>query len=449
MRCLFYIIALGISSQGVIFAQEGWVEVIKQLKHKEPALRIAAAQTLGENGVKSAVWWLMEALKDEDEPVRMAVATALKKITHIEKEFGTDYKQWLDWWNSEGIRRYYPFDVPKKEDIEKLKTEIQNIKENDLRKLQKLTSDTEANLKSEIKDTKSYTKSKIRNAERDIKTAVIIIGIVGFLFLLVIIYFAALASSKLKSWKETIKQADFYVKKGEEIKARTDKILDELEAKKVDIIEFFSKQKEENQNEIERFTELLETNLEHRMREILVELREKTEGELSHTIGEFRVQIEHEVRKMLAEFKEKIEKDSAEKEKDFKEYLESYKTFIEGSFYAAGGRLKEALRQFNKILSKNPKHFLALVNKGNILKELKRFDEAEEAYQSALELAPDDPALLYNISTLYAKSRYKDKMLYYLAKSFQNNGEYKDDALNDTSFREYWNDPAFKNLLEV
>jgi tetratricopeptide (TPR) repeat protein len=425
MRILIFLSILFLGKD-ILWAQDAWIEVIKQLKHKDPALRIAAAQTLGENGVKTAVWWLIEALKDEEEPVRLAVASALKKITHLKEDPGIDYKKWISWWNKEGVKRFYPFEVLRKEDIEPLRKEL-----------------------DELRNITTALKFKIKHASRNIRTAVIVISVVGFLFLMVIIYFAALASSKLKSWKETIKQADFFVKKSEEITARTDKIIDELESKKLEIAQFFSKQREESQNEVERFTELLQTNLEHRMREILVELREKAEGELNHSFGELKVQIEHEIRKMLSEFKEKSEKYLKEKEDALKDYIESHKMFIEGSFYAINGKFDKALKEFNKLLSLHPKHFLALVNKGNVLKELSRYEDALEAYQAALEISPEDPSLLYNIGSVYAILKRKDKMLQYLAKSFQNDGEYKDEALNDLTFKEYWNDPAFKDLLEI
>ena len=33
-------------------------------------------------------------------------------------------------------------------------------------------------------------------------------------------------------------------------------------------------------------------------------------------------------------------------------------------------------------------------------------------------------------------------------RAIANDGEFKDEALNDAAFRDYWNDPAFKDMAE-
>ena len=48
----------------------------------------------------------------------------------------------------------------------------------------------------------------------------------------------------------------------------------------------------------------------------------------------------------------------------------------------------------------------------------------------------------------YALLKQKDKMLETLSRAIANDGEYKDEALNDAAFRNYWNDPAFKDIAE-
>jgi hypothetical protein len=40
-------------------------------------------------------------------------------------------------------------------------------------------------------------------------------------------------------------------------------------------------------------------------------------------------------------------------------------------------------------------------------------------------------------------------MLDALGQAVASDSEFKDEALNDSSFREYWNDPAFKDLAEA
>ncbi|MBI4231656.1 tetratricopeptide repeat protein, partial [Candidatus Peregrinibacteria bacterium] len=114
------------------------------------------------------------------------------------------------------------------------------------------------------------------------------------------------------------------------------------------------------------------------------------------------------------------------------------------------GRYEDALKLYKRVLMLKPDNYLAWNNQGNVLKELRRHDEAIDSFERALMLSPDSPITYYNMATIYAKLHRKDKMLTSLSKAFQLNGmDYKDDALNDPSFKEYWNDSAFKNLTEA
>jgi len=123
--------------------------------------------------------------------------------------------------------------------------------------------------------------------------------------------------------------------------------------------------------------------------------------------------------------------------------------FQEALFYSRNGRYQEALKIYDKSLLIKPTNILALINKGNTLKMLRRFNEALEIYNKALEISPNNPDVLYNIASVYSLLKNRDKMLCYLSHTFQNDGQYKDEAINDISFKEYWHDPAFKNLTEA
>jgi tetratricopeptide (TPR) repeat protein len=92
---------------------------------------------------------------------------------------------------------------------------------------------------------------------------------------------------------------------------------------------------------------------------------------------------------------------------------------------------------------------MAWTHMGNVLREMLRYDEALESYKRALELAPNDAKIHYHMAMTFARMKRRDSMLAELSKAFENNGEeLKDEALNDPSFKPYWEDPAFKNLAE-
>src|SRR5438445_374360 len=59
-------------------------------------------------------------------------------------------------------------------------------------------------------------------------------------------------------------------------------------------------------------------------------------------------------------------------------------------------RLDEALASYDKALVLKPDYAEALNNRGNALKELKRLDEALASYDKALTLKPDDADAFIN-----------------------------------------------------
>jgi len=64
---------------------------------------------------------------------------------------------------------------------------------------------------------------------------------------------------------------------------------------------FVGKLREDNQNEIERFADLINQNLEHSLREAGRTLREKSEAELRQTLILLKDDLGNLVRKTIAE----------------------------------------------------------------------------------------------------------------------------------------------------
>ena len=67
---------------------------------------------------------------------------------------------------------------------------------------------------------------------------------------------------------------------------------------------------------------------------------------------------------------------------------------VGGEFVYTG--TPEAMAAFNAVLAKEPRHPQALVNRGNVLRDLKRHDDACASYDAALTLRPDWPPALNN-----------------------------------------------------
>jgi tetratricopeptide (TPR) repeat protein len=302
---------------------------------------------------------------------------------------------------------------------------------------------------AQIKDKSEGLRSDIEVARREMRMLSFFVAGIAVFFVVIMIYFVGHVSSKLKEWKDVMRQAEVYVKESKEITERTDKILGELDAKKTEILDFTRKQRDDLQAELERYTDLLQQNTEHRLREEVMGLRQKAEKELEQTLGELRAQVEHEIRRVAGASKEGVEKEFTSRREHFLQEVQSHTLFLEASFYTIHGKWEEALREYKKLVVLKQDHHLAWTNLGKVYRELFRYDEALESYNKALTLAPNDPNILYNIAATYGRMKRKEQMLETLSRAIANDGEYKDEALNDAAFREYWNDPQFKDLAEA
>src|SRR6185436_10989414 len=187
--------------------------------------------------------------REPDDAVRGAAVDALERLTGV-KGNGPDYTKWHKWWETDGKKQY----GSARFDASQIKDQVESkIKEVD---------------------------DKTREAKNEIRILSITVAIIATAFVLVMIYFVGHVSSKLKEWKELVRQAGVYIEESQQITKRTDRVLEELEAKKLDILEFVKKLKEEKEAEIERFSDLLQQNTDHKLREEVMELRQKAEKEL-------------------------------------------------------------------------------------------------------------------------------------------------------------------------
>ncbi len=401
----------------VLWAQD---DAIGRLRHMDPEVRRAACTIVKQCNIRSAVPYLVEYLRTEgDGAVRIEMMGALETLTGIKGRFGDSHEKWSEWWEAEG-RKNYPI-------MTLTRDEVQGI----------------------VQPRLDSIDNKAREAKGDIRVLSMIVVIIAIVFVMVMIYFVGHISSKLKEWKEVVRQAGVYIEETQRVTKRTDRVLEELEAKKNDILEFVKNLKEEKESEIERYADLLQKNTEHRMREEVMALRQKAERELQETLGQLRQQIEIEVRKSAGDQKERIDKELKAQHERFMKEVEAQTLFLQAGFNHAQGRNEDALRVYRKLLAIKPDHQVAWVRVGAVLRDLSRLDEALEAFQKGAELDPDDPAARYSMAAAYARQREREKMLEALALAVKNDGDFKDEALNDLAFREYWNDPAFKDLAEA
>jgi tetratricopeptide (TPR) repeat protein len=96
------------------------------------------------------------------------------------------------------------------------------------------------------------------------------------------------------------------------------------------------------------------------------------------------------------------------------------------------GEYEQALTAFNTALELDDQQPALWANIGNTHSKLNRTDQAVEAYQKAIELAPEDPTLYQNMGGLYASMGDTDKAreLYQKAVSLSAYGDPRDAAVN-------------------
>lgn len=401
----------------VLAAQDA--ELIQNLRDVNPTVRRATCGIIAEKNLRSATLPLIDLLaRETDDSVKAGAVEALERLTGV-KGRGADPVKWKEWWDQTGS------------------------------KLEPASTISEEKVMTAIESARQKMERETSKATTEVRLISITVAIIAFAFVLVMIYFVGHVSSKLKEWKELVRQAGAYIEESNQITRRTDRILEELEAKKTDILEFIKKIKDEKEAEIERYNDLLHQNTEHKMREEVMELRQKAEKELEETLAGLRQQIEQDVRRLSGDQKEKQDKDFNAQHERFMREVEAHTLFLQGNFLHSRGRPEEALKIYKKLLLVKPDHQVAWERMGNAYRELMRYDEAIEAYQKAIELDADDPSSYYNLAATYARQRKKEKMLETLGLAIKNDGEFKDEALNDPAFRDYWNDPAFKDLAEA
>jgi tetratricopeptide (TPR) repeat protein len=97
-----------------------------------------------------------------------------------------------------------------------------------------------------------------------------------------------------------------------------------------------------------------------------------------------------------------------------------------GIYLSAYGRLKEAEDAFEAAVKIDPNDILAYVNMGNLLDQLGKKKEAEAAYKKALALDPDNQRAHYNLGLLLEESGRLEEAEAELSKAVQLDPEDED-----------------------
>ncbi|HZL72036.1 MAG TPA: hypothetical protein VFC86_06230, partial [Planctomycetota bacterium] len=171
------------------------------IESPEPELRFLAIQIAGKGKYTQAIEKLIRRLESAQETSENK-AEAQKSLQSITGRSEKDPAAWRKWWNAEGKVR---------------------IAE------QGSQSDTPLTAKQEELLTK---------AKQDIRAITTGLAVAIILFVLVMFFFVGHVSSKIKGWRELVARAEIYIKHGQELTDRTDKIAAEIDSRKAELAAF-------------------------------------------------------------------------------------------------------------------------------------------------------------------------------------------------------------------
>ena len=93
-------------------------------------------------------------------------------------------------------------------------------------------------------------------------------------------------------------------------------------------------------------------------------------------------------------------------------------------------RVDDAVEDFKKALSINPRHLLSLDNLGNAYRLQKRWSDARTVLERAVEVSPEDPEANYSLGMVFAQNNDTDKAYEYLQRALKARPAYPE-ALNN------------------
>jgi predicted Zn-dependent protease len=111
-------------------------------------------------------------------------------------------------------------------------------------------------------------------------------------------------------------------------------------------------------------------------------------------------------------------------------------------------RYQEAYEAFDKATSLDPKRFDVWSMKAGVLSKLGRFDDAIAASNKAMELAPGRPVNYYNRACYYCLKGEKENALADLKKAIELNPKFKKSARLDEDFKSLYEDADFRKLTQ-
>lgn len=371
------------------------------LKDPNPIIRRNTATILRLKKDMRAVPHLIECLNDTVKEVRDECYSALLETTG-KTDIPLDYKAWDSWYRLTSTNVTEP---------------------------QKLPADIEQAY-SDIKD----SRDRIKRLMLYMSGAAIVFVII---FAFSILFFTAYVSSKLKEWREIVKKADFYINECNVISVKVNGILTDLDKKRIEITSAILELKKETQDELERYMELLQKNLDHKIKTEITSAKQAAEVEIEHTVNE--------TKKLFEDRFQTFQNLTQNKFRELVTEIEYYSMLIKAEIAENNGEFEAALKLYEKLSDLKPTERIVWIKAGELLTKHNKLDEAILHYENAANKLKEESLFHYKLASLYAVRQDRDNMLRHLSLLRKKNGEF-DKVLKDRNFSSYLHDPEFRNI---
>lgn len=120
---------------------------------------------------------------------------------------------------------------------------------------------------------------------------------------------------------------------------------------------------------------------------------------------------------------------------------------LRGYALRALGRHVEAIYPLINAAETNPSDIHIWLALGWCYKRIQRIDLAIESLEHALEAAPDEALVHYNLSCYWSLAGNKARTLEYLARALELDPDYRDLIPNESDFDPFRNDSDFQSLV--
>jgi tetratricopeptide (TPR) repeat protein len=120
-----------------------------------------------------------------------------------------------------------------------------------------------------------------------------------------------------------------------------------------------------------------------------------------------------------------------------------------GIIFLESGKPLEALNALNESLLRNPDSIQTLNIKGNVLKELKKLEDALACYDMILKKAGDVPLAHYGRATVLALQGNARDAVKALSEASSRDQHFLDQAWEDPAFDNIRQNPNFLQLIRV